>query len=149
MSILNGSVASEALIGIPKAYIPHVNLEGYASHFMWKICHPCEERRCLIEKVKLEMEEVYGLLLPTRYKICKLLEDSQKPMYASRIAEELELERKLVSFHLSWLEEHGFVTSEFGLANPAKTAPKAVRYYKPTGKAKELLSRLKEMIRPP
>lgn len=102
-----------------------------------------------MEKVKLDMEEVYGLLLPTRYRICKLLEDAPKAMYASQIAEKLALERKLVSFHLSWLEEHEFVRSEFGLANPANTAPKAVRYYKPTGKAKALLSKIKETIKPP
>jgi DNA-binding MarR family transcriptional regulator len=101
-----------------------------------------------VEKVRLETEELYGLLLPRRFAIYKLLEPGKK-LYASQIGEELKLDRKLVSFHLAWLQEHGFVKSSFGLANPSNVAPKAVRYYESTGKGKQLLAVLRELMKPP
>jgi len=86
-----------------------------------------------------ETEGLSLLLYPTRYDIYLALKNSEGPMYASKIARELGIDRKLVSFHLSALEKYGFVTSEVGIANPEKGAPKAVKYYSPTDKADRII----------
>jgi tetratricopeptide (TPR) repeat protein len=93
-------------------------------------------------------EELYGLLLPSRFEIYKLLQSGEK-LYASKIAERLKMDRKLVSFHLAWLEQHGFLTSNFGLANPERVAPKAVRYYETTDKGGDVLNAIRELINLP
>lgn len=95
--------------------------------------------------VETREQETYGLQVPSRFKIYKLLESGKK-LYAAKIAEELKLDRKLVSFHLAWLERHGYVKSTFGLANPPKVSPKAVRYYESTGKDRNLVNALRETL---
>jgi len=126
-----------------KSYIRQPNITGGSGLFS----KPRGEEGP-VEKARLKTEELYGLFLPTRLAIYNLLESGKK-LYASQIGEELNLDRKLVSFHLAWLEEHGFVKSSFGLANPSNVAPKAVRYYESTGKGKELLATLRELMKLP
>jgi len=93
-----------------------------------------------------DLSSLYNLLVPTRYRIYRTIVDSGKPMYAGKIAEQLGLDRKLVSFHLSELEEQDFLKSEFKVMNPEKGAPKAAKYYHPTGNAEKLLQRFKQTL---
>jgi len=92
------------------------------------------------ERGSRETEELSILTYPTRYDIYLTLKNSKQPMYASQIARELGIDRKLVSFHLSALEKHGFVTSDIGIANPENTSPKAVKYYTITDKADKIIT---------
>jgi DNA-binding transcriptional ArsR family regulator len=63
------------------------------------------------------MRDVHVLLHPTRYKIAELL--SEKPMNIRELRESMRKEKRLISYHLFILEEHGFVNGEFKL--PKKT----------------------------
>ena len=89
------------------------------------------------------------LLFPTRYEIYRKLKEAGEPLYASEIAEKIGVDRKLISFHLSSLERHGFVTSEFGVQNkpPPTGPPKAVRYYTLTSKADTVLREFKDKLK--
>ena len=57
----------------------------------------------------------------------------------SNLARELDIERKVISFHLIALEKAGLVKSEFGLSDDKR--PAAVKYYKITPKGKQILIR--------
>ena len=83
-------------------------------------------------------EELALLLYPTRYDIYLTLKNSTEPLYPAKIAQMLGISRKLASFHLSTLEEHGFATSEYGLSSPM-SPPKAVRYYTLTDKGERII----------
>ena len=56
------------------------------------------------------MAEAHVLLHPTRYKIAELL--SEKTMHLRELSAALGKEKRLVSYHLFILEEHGFVNGE-------------------------------------
>ncbi|MBL7117255.1 MAG: ArsR family transcriptional regulator [Candidatus Syntrophoarchaeum sp.] len=55
------------------------------------------------------IKDVHVLLYPLRYRIVELLEE--KPMHVTGISTVLEEERRLVSYHLLILVEHGFLRS--------------------------------------
>jgi len=92
-------------------------------------------------------EDISILLFPTRYNIYKVLKEAGTPLYAQQIGDKLGLDRKLVSFHLAILEQNGFVISNYGVANPSKGAPKAVRYYTLTEKADKVIRGFIEKFR--
>ena len=54
-------------------------------------------------------------LHPIRWKILNTLANAESPMYIDAIATKLNEERRLVSFHLITLQEHGYLESEFRL----------------------------------
>ena len=80
----------------------------------------------------------------TRLKILDTLTRTKK-MYASNLAQQIGLERKIISFHLNALEKVGLVKSEFGLTEDKR--PAAVRYYIITAKGKEILEKISEMLK--
>lgn len=90
-------------------------------------------------------EEAYALVHPTRYKIVKLLRSKEK-LYIAQIAKKLELNPKVASFHLTVLANYGFVDGDYGLKNPKKGAPKAVKYYRLTNKVDQVLSKLRKEL---
>jgi DNA-binding transcriptional ArsR family regulator len=57
------------------------------------------------------VEDAHALLHPTRYKMVELL--SQRSMHIRELSEALEKEDRIVFYHLSILEEHGFVKGDF------------------------------------
>lgn len=79
----------------------------------------------------------YPISHPARAAIIALLRKEIKS-YPAKIARTLELNERLVSFHLSMLSARGFVDSEYGLANPP-SPPRVVRYYRLTSKVDEVL----------
>lgn len=78
---------------------------------------------------------------PVRNAITKLL-SKKSLMYIQEIADALELNRKLVSFHLMVMEKEGLIHSELKLSSTASsTNPRAVRYVELTQKAKDIMAR--------
>lgn len=92
------------------------------------------------------LSDAYVLMHPTRYQIIQILKEAEGPLYIAQIADKLQIDDKLASFHLSVLSKHGFVQSEFRLENPPRGGPKALKYYTLTEKVDQTLARIKEML---
>jgi predicted ArsR family transcriptional regulator len=95
------------------------------------------------------LDEASIILQPIRYRIYQELKKAGKPLYVDEVAKRLDIDRRLVSFHLATLEEHGFVTSEFKAITAAQSNPgkgKAGRFFSLTEKADVVLRRLKKEI---
>ena len=90
------------------------------------------------------LKDVHVLLHPMRCKIVELL--AEKPMHINEISNALGKERRLVSYHLLTLEEHGFLSSNYEISELAKSKGKAIRKYGVTGKVEEVISELKKRI---
>jgi len=97
----------------------------------------------LSEKV---IEDGLVMLHPIRWKILKTLEEKNVPMHIDAIANAISEDRRLVSFHLSTLEEKGFLESEFKLIENPKSKGKAGRFYKLTSKVEETRPKLIEIL---
>ena len=80
------------------------------------------------------LKEAHILSHPTRNRIAKLL--VEKPMHIGELTEALGEERRLVSYHLLLLEEHGFVSSEFEYPNESISSGKTIKKYGVTGKGR-------------
>ena len=100
------------------------------------------------KKTKANVNDVYKTIYtavhPTRLRILTQLES--KKSFASQLEEMMKIDRKIISFHLSKLEESGLITSEYGLKTYSKTRPMAVRYYSLTTKGEELTKKLKSIL---
>lgn len=85
----------------------------------------------------------YIIMHPIRYRIVREIEKSGKS-YINRIAKKLRLDRKLVSYHLLTLSQHGVIVGNYGLRGGPPTdkqgRPIIVRYYELTKEAKKILS---------
>ena len=95
------------------------------------------------------LDEASVILQPIRYRIYQELKRAGRPLYVDELAKRLDVDRRLVSFHLATLEEHGFVTSEFKAITVAESNPgkgKAGRFFSLTGKAEKVIKRLKREI---
>jgi DNA-binding transcriptional ArsR family regulator len=91
-----------------------------------------------------DLEVLQIVSQPTRLMILHTLTRTKK-VYASNLAEELGLERKITSFHLNALEKVDLVKSEFGLTKDKR--PAAVRYYEITPKGTEILEKISEILK--
>ncbi len=80
----------------------------------------------------------------TRLQILDYLLKNKK-MYPTQLEKKLNIQRRVVSFHLSALEEVGLVKSKYGLSDDDKR-PQAVRYYTITEKGKEIFERIMSML---
>ena len=83
---------------------------------------------------------------PMRYKVLKLLYETNKPMYIAEIARKVGVNKRLVGFHLLTLLQHGLVESEYGLKQSSskdkRGRPIVVSYYNLSEKGRELMSKL-------
>jgi DNA-binding transcriptional ArsR family regulator len=86
------------------------------------------------------------VLHPMRWKIINALKDGQA-RYIDQIAEKIGEDRQLVSFHLSTLEENGFVKSEFRILEPPHSKGKAGRFYVLTDKFDKIRPQLIEILK--
>ncbi len=59
------------------------------------------------------LKEAHILLHPLRYRIAELL--AERPLNLQELIETLGEDRRLISYHLLTLEEHGFVSGKLGL----------------------------------
>lgn len=87
------------------------------------------------------------MLHPIRWKILIGLEKKGKEMYIDPIADMVGADRRLVSFHLTTLEEHGFLESEFKVVKKPESKGKAGRFYKLTPKFEKLRAELVKAIK--
>jgi len=90
------------------------------------------------------IKDVHMLLHPVRYRIVELL--AEKPMHISGISKALGEERRLVSYHLLTLEEHGFLRSNYEISEQPKSKGKALRKYEVREKVEEVISELKTRL---
>lgn len=102
------------------------------------------DKKDVKEKINDIHETIYVATHPTRSNILTQLE-SQK-MYASKLEEIINVDRKIISFHLSKLERAGLVASEYGLVTTSKTRPMAVRYYTLTVEGEKMMKKLKTIL---
>jgi len=91
---------------------------------------------------RIEYEKMYAAMHPSRLEIMKKL--AAKKSYASKLERQLGMNRRVVTFHLSMLQKYGLVTGEFGLENPPKGRPIAVKYFELTEEGKRLLGHIKK-----
>jgi len=90
------------------------------------------------------VKEAHVLLHPIRFRIVELLE--KQPMHINAISKALEeKKKKLVSYHLGILEDHGFVNSKYEISEQPKSKGKALKMYWVTGKVNEVVGELKKM----
>ncbi len=95
-------------------------------------------------EMKIEDElikELHVLLHPIRFRIVELL--GEREMHINEISNALGEERRLVSYHLLTLEEHGFLDSRYEISELPRSKGKAVRKYRVTGKVEEVLTEFK------
>jgi len=95
--------------------------------------------------MKLEeklVKDAHVLLHPIRFRILELL--IEKPLHISGISKAMEMERRLVSYHLLALEEYGFVNSKYEISEEKKSKGKAIRKYWVTDKVAKAISELKK-----
>lgn len=59
------------------------------------------------------VSQLYCLMQPTRQKIIKTLQASEKPLYINEIAKKIGASARNTSFHLTELLENGFVDGEY------------------------------------
>ena len=89
-----------------------------------------------------------GLLLhPIRFKIVRKLQEEKKPMYVDEIASSIGEDRRLVSFHLTTLEKHGFAVSDFRIIEKPTSKGKAGRFYTLTSRVNTVLKDVLEVIK--
>jgi DNA-binding transcriptional ArsR family regulator len=93
------------------------------------------------------IEEGLIVLHPERWKLIKALREIGKPLFIGEIADKLGMERRLVSYHLATLEQHGFVISEFKIIEPPHSKGKAGRFFQLTNKADEIIPKLIEALK--
>jgi len=95
-------------------------------------------------KIEDDFKDVHVLLHPMRFRIVELL--AEKPMHINEISNALRKERRLISYHLLVLEEHGFLSSKYELSEQPNSKGKAIRKYSVTGKVEEVFSELKKRL---
>jgi DNA-binding transcriptional ArsR family regulator len=99
--------------------------------------------------VFMEEEKLYVVAHPMRLRILRVLE-REGSLYVNQIVEKLkgegvDVDRKLVSYHLSRLLQYGLVEGEFKLMNPSKGYAVAVKYFRLTDEARRILSRIRNI----
>jgi|SRR5215216_5679906 predicted transcriptional regulator len=102
-----------------------------------------ETELIFIEFNNPDLESLQVASQPTRLKILNSLTKSKK-MYASNLAQELGVERKVIAFHLNALEKAKLVKSEFGLTEYRR--PAAVKYFEITAKGKDIFEKILKIL---
>lgn len=109
-----------------------------------------EERQKLLRNLGVACQNI-------RYKILYLLDaylfthrnEDEKGLYINEIADKISAERRLVSFHLTTLEENGLVSSQFAVIEKptSKAKGKAGRFYKITPDGKLSVNTIFSLLR--
>lgn len=90
----------------------------------------------------------YILLHPIRYQIIRALKEKQK-LYINELEGILGINRKVISFHLSTLNQYGFVEGNYEVLKipHSDSKGKAAKYFKPTPKVDEVLDAVCRYLR--
>ncbi len=87
------------------------------------------------------IKDIHVLMHPLRFRIVQLLAGGQ--MHINEISNALGEERRLISYHLLTLEEHGFLDSRYEISRLPRSKGKALRKYRITNKVEEVISEFK------
>lgn len=87
------------------------------------------------------------MLHPIRLKILTTLEHEKGEMYIDKIAEKVNIDRRLVSFHLGVLQNYGFLESSFKIVQEPHSKGKAGRFFKLTTKYEETKTELSDLLK--
>ena len=90
------------------------------------------------------VKEAHVLLHPVRYRLMELL--AEQPMHINALSSALGMERRLVTYHLTALEDQGFVTSKYEISEQPKLKGRATRVYTATDKVAEVKAKLKKEL---
>lgn len=82
------------------------------------------------------------LIHPIRYQIVRSIREKGR-LYINQMADMLDIDRKVVSFHLSTLSQYGFVESEYEVLKIPHSKGKAAKYFRLTDKVDEVLANVK------
>jgi predicted transcriptional regulator len=85
-------------------------------------------------KINPDLQRIHVATEPTRIRILHRLLNGNN--YAAKLGRELDVERKVIAFHLAELEKVGLVEGNYALNQDKR--PVAVKYYKMTRKGKEI-----------
>jgi predicted transcriptional regulator len=91
------------------------------------------------------LADAYVLLQPTRLRIVELL--TEKPMHINELSRSMGDERRILTFHLRLLEEHGFLSSKYEISELPKSKGKTLRIYRVTEKATKMIETFKGLQR--
>jgi len=132
---------------IPTQYIERYNGPMYANNPVFYVARIELYRLWCIYMVrnvlkgttdkKLYDERLYVAMQPARKRILFSLYDSES--YASKLADELSINPKVVQFHLDILQKFGLVAGNFDLESPSKGRPVAVRRFKLTDAGHDMI----------
>lgn len=86
------------------------------------------------------------LIHPLRFRIIELLAANPDGIHISKIGDHIKSDRRLVSWHLLTLEEHGFVKGEYEISRYPNSKGRAIKRYVLTKKAREVLTALGEKL---
>src|SRR4029077_4247843 len=104
--------------------------------YMTKVSKVPKEPKDASDK-KIYDERLYVAMQPARKRILSRLDQSQS--YASKLADELSINPKVVQFHLDILQKYGLVTGQFDLESPSDGRPVAVKRFKLTVAGQSLI----------
>lgn len=90
--------------------------------------------------------DVYVLMHPLRRSIVEMLEAEPEGLHINKLAEQLQANRQLVSFHLLTLSENEFVDSNYFVSEQPHSKGKAIKVYNLTDKTHKILEMLKESL---
>jgi len=89
------------------------------------------------------LEDAHILTHPVRNRIMELL--AEQPMHINALSRALDAKRGLVAYHLTTLQERGFVTSKYEISEGPGAKGKALRVYTVTDKVAEVKAKLKKV----
>jgi DNA-binding transcriptional ArsR family regulator len=97
-----------------------------------------------MEIVDSLVRDVHILKHPIRSRIVELL--AEKPHYINEIVKALGEERRLTTYHLSILEQYGFLSSKYEISEEGKSKGRALRKYWIKSKVEDVISELKKEL---
>ncbi len=90
----------------------------------------------------LTIRQFYCLMQPRKKQMIKLIEQSGKPMYINEIASKMKINHRTVSFHLTDLENFGFLKSKFKVNEQGRGS----RFYNITKKIYDVKQKIIEEL---
>jgi len=92
------------------------------------------------------LDLAYLMLHPVRRRIIDIMRSKGSPVYVARVANKLNINPKVASFHIAMLLRYKLVEGRWGTAETGKGGERAVKYYSLTEKAREAMRRAKEWL---
>ena len=90
------------------------------------------------------IEDAHMLMHPLRFRMVEVLQE--KPMHINAVSKAIKVERRLATYHLVALEEHGFVKSKYEISLEGKSKGKAIRVYWITDKVASVIAQMKREL---